>query len=97
MVEEKKLKNVVEAVLKDSFNDVEIESVSVEPGFDEDGDKILRVKVIFNDSGKQLDPHRTIGVLRVLRPRFAEIGEDAFPVMSFIAKSDMRKPKSEAA
>ena len=33
---------------------------------------------------------RTSGLIRHLRPKLAEVGTEAFPVISFIAKSELR-------
>ncbi len=88
MVDREKLKKVIKAVLLERFDNVEIESIFIESDFDEDGDAILRVKVIFDGEQEQLDAHKTSSVLRHLRPKIAEIGEMAFPIISYIAKSE---------
>ncbi|HER25626.1 MAG TPA: hypothetical protein ENI69_00795 [Rhodospirillales bacterium] len=97
MVSKSKLNAVIEKVLRDIFDDIDIETITVEPDIDEDGDNILRVRVIFDGENKQLDTHKTSSLLRYMRPKIADIGENAFPVVSFIAKSEIRKPKPEAA
>ena len=97
MAEYDKLTEVIESVLRERFDNVEIESISIESDFDEDGDAILRVKVIFDSGQKQLDAHKSSSVLRYMRPKLAEIGEEAFPIISFIAKSEIGKTKPAAA
>ncbi len=97
MVKREKLKEVIESVLRERFGDVEIETISIEPDFDEDGDAILRVKVMFDGEKNQLDARTASGVLRHMRPRIAEIGEEAFPVISYIAKSEFEDKKPAAA
>lgn len=92
-----KIEKIVRNVLSERFENVEIESISVVFDVDEDGDDILRVKVIFDGQTKHLDARKASGVLRHLRPKIAEIGEDAFPIMSYIAKSELGKHKTEAA
>lgn len=92
----KDVSEVIESLLRERFDDVAFESVSVERDTDEFGDDILRVRVVFDSVLKVLDPRKTSGLLRHLRPRIAELGEDAFPVMFYIAKSELGKVKSEA-
>lgn len=97
MAENAELKAIVEAVLRERFDDVTIESMELERDIDQDGDEILRVNVIFDGKKKRLDSRKTSGLLRHLRPKIAEIGEYAFPVVSFISKSDYGKQKTAAA
>lgn len=97
MAEHDELLDVIESVLKERFDDVEIESISIEHDLDEDGDAILLVQVIFDGKKKQLDARKTSGVLRHMLPKMAEIGEYAFPVISFVAKSEIGKTKPAAA
>lgn len=72
--------------------------MQIEEGVDQDGDPIVNVKVIFDGGRKRLDGRKVAGFVRHLRANLRDIGErsDAFPVMSFIAKSDWRKPTTEA-
>ncbi len=88
------IRDVVERVLKERFDDVEIESIEVESDYDDDGDRILRVQVVFDGTRKKLDAHKTSSVLRYMRPKLEEIDEFAFPVISYIAASDLRKSKA---
>lgn len=97
MAEREKLKEVIESVLRERFDNAEIDSITVESDFDEDGDAILRVKVVFDGEQKQLDAHKSSTVLRHMRPKLAEIGEEAFPIISFIAKSELETTKPAAA
>ncbi len=97
VADREKLRKVIESVLRERFDNVEIETVSIESDFDEDGDAILRVKVIFDGEKKQLDARIASGVLRHMRPKMAEIGEEAFPVISYIAKSEIEDKKPAAA
>lgn len=92
----KDLKGVIREVLADHFENIVIVSVKVEPDFDEDGDPILLVEVVFDGKARRLDPDKTSSVLRRLRPRIADFG-GAFPVISYIAKSELSKAKTAPA
>lgn len=87
-------RRIVEAVLKERLDGVDIESIAVESDIDDDGDRLLRVQVVFDGTRKPLDAHKTSGILRYMRPRLEEIDEFAFPVISYIAASDLRKAKA---
>lgn len=91
------VEDVIRAVVKQQLEGVNISKISLSFDTDEDGDDIVWVKVIFDDRSKPLDSHRTLGLVRHLRPRMAELGETAFPVLSYIAKSELGRNSPEAA
>lgn len=86
-----KIENIVRSVLADRFDDVVIHSIDVKPDFDEDGDRILYVEVVFDGVKRSLPAKTTSGLVRSLLPKMEAIGEDRFPVFSFIAKSEIGK------
>ncbi len=88
-----RVKDVVETTLRERCGDV-FELVAVRPDFDEYGDEILVIKAVFNKD--RLGARRTSGLRRDLRRRVAKAGTDAFPVVSFIAKSELRDRDLEA-
>ena len=94
MIDEKKLKSIIQSVLEERFEGVEIISIDIEPDFDEYGGKILLVKVVFNAAEMKLDAEQAAGVLRHLLPKIYAAGESGFPVLSFIAASEAGKAKA---
>ena len=82
-----KVKDVIEQTLRERCGDV-FELIAVRPDFDQYGDEILVIKAIFNED--RLGVQRTSGLIRHLRSKLAEVGTEAFPVISFIAKSELR-------
>lgn len=70
------------------------ELIAVRPDLDEYGGEILVIKAVFNKD--RLGSQRTSGLRRDLRQRLAEAGTEAFPVISFIAKSEIRDRDLEA-
>jgi hypothetical protein len=48
----------------------------------------LRIDVIFEGRPKDIDIKKLSGVVRHVRPRLTDIGEEAFPLFSFISKGD---------
>ena len=88
-----KVKNIVEETLRERCGNV-FELIAVRPDFNEYGDEILVIKAIFNED--RLGAQRTSGLIRHLRPKLAEAGTGAFPIISFIAKSELRDRDFEA-
>ena len=88
-----KVKDVIEETLIERCGDV-FELIAVRPDFDQYGDEILVIKAIFNED--RLGAQRTSGLIRHLRPELAEVGTEAFPIISFIAKSELRDRDLEA-
>ncbi len=98
MLEERKIINIIKADLQKRFEDVEIVSINVVPEVDEDGDDVLFVSVVFDaKERKRLDPRKTSAMARSIVPQLMSAGEDAFPVFSFIRKSEWREKSPEAA
>lgn len=81
---------IVEVVLKKRFKDeISIISMDVEHDVDMDGDPILRVKVVFEADTDYVPASYTKGLIRNLRPMLSKKGEEAFPIMSFIAANEL--------
>lgn len=87
------VKDIVESTLRERCGNV-FELIAVKPDFDEYGGEILVIKAVFNRD--RLGAQRTSGLIRHLRPKLAEAGTEAFPVISFIAKSEIRERDLEA-
>lgn len=93
----KKIAKIVEKTLAADFDKVKILEVTVREELDADGDEILRVYVIFKGAPKDIDTRKLSAAVRNVRPKLSEIGESAFPLFSFIAKSDVGAGKFEPA
>ena len=97
MAQMAEVKRVVESVLAQEFENIDILSINITSDFDEDGDEILIVKVVFDGDRKTLDSRKTSGLARHVLPEIEKIGEKAFPIFSFIAKSELGKIRPESA
>lgn len=91
------VRDLIEAVVRDRLPDVKIEDVRVEhiEFNDEDDDVVLHVTVVFDAGGKALDPSKTSGMVRHVRPKLAAIGERHFPLFSFVKKSEAERRTAE--
>ena len=88
-----RVKNIVEATLRERCGNV-FELIVVKPDFNQYGDEILVIKAVHRKD--RLDTKRTSGLIRHLRPKLAEVGTEAFPVISYIARSELRDRDLEA-
>jgi hypothetical protein len=80
---------MIEEVVRQRFADALIHDVRVSQEHDSDGDALFRVTVVFERKGAQLlDAHKTAGIARHIRHRLLEEDEDAFPIVTFVSKSD---------
>ncbi len=91
-MDERAIRKIVEAAFKTQFNDVEIFRINVRPGFDHDDDPIVDVNIIYDGKVEQLDG---AGIVRVrseiISKRDDPARDPAFPLVHFIAKSDIGK------
>lgn len=91
------VRKIILAHLAERFEGVRIMAVNLRHATDADGDDILAINVVFDGKSNQLDPTKTSSVVRHVRPAIEVLGEHAFPVFSFIARSELGKTSPEAA
>jgi hypothetical protein len=89
---------LIETVIRDRLGNRAVEHVRVEPDRDFDGDSIFRVTVVLSDEDERnLDARRALGTTRHIRHKLIEANETGFPILSFVAKSEMPDMRPEAA
>lgn len=81
------LQGAIEQIVRDEFTDSAIEAVHVLPDTDDDGDRILRVLIVLR-SPSHFDAVKAKGLLRHIFPVLKDPVRDAFPLVSFLSKSD---------
>lgn len=91
------LEEAISGIVKERFADAVIESIEVSPDLDSDGDRILRVTVVFESEIASLEPSKLAGLTRHVRPRIENLRDAAFPIFRFISKRDNDRLKHEAA
>jgi len=96
MVAKKDVTALIEGVVREKFADAGIEIVRIEEGRDHEGDAIFNITVVFNNAGP-LDSHKTSGIARHVRHKLLAAQENAFPIFTFMSKSDAARLKPEAA
>ncbi|MBV9111532.1 MAG: hypothetical protein JOY67_01785 [Hyphomicrobiales bacterium] len=90
---EKNIKAIVRDTLRHGFENVTIENVLVQTGVDRDGDPVLLIKVILEGLPKEQEILTMSSAVRRLRPKLARIGEQAFPLISYISNTEARAAK----
>ena len=75
---------VVREVLMEQFDGLHPVSVEAAEGYDPDGDPVLDIVVIYEPGGRKLDVSKVVAFVRHLRPALSEIGEERFPMMSYV-------------
>lgn len=82
-------RRVTEKLLREQYKGVVFDKISVRPEIDGDGDEFLWVKVVYDGPSEDTGALTVVGLIRELRPRLEEADIKAFPVISYIAKSDL--------
>lgn len=82
-----RLEGIVKNVLEEQFGGVVFDVIRIREGIDHDDDAVLYVRVVFR-SDAPLDVNARVGFVRHLRPHFRRLGEDRFPIMSFVSSKD---------
>lgn len=91
------LEEIISGIVKERFADAIIDSVKVEGDFDYDGERILRVTVVFESEIAKLDPSRLAGLTRHVRPKIEKRRDAGFPIFRFMSKRDSDRLTHEAA
>jgi len=89
----------IAAAVKENFTSASVVGLNIRAGEDHDGDKVLRIHVIFDDGrGKGWpDPRETVSLTGHIRSNLAKLDFHDFPLVSFVSKRDFPKLKLEAA
>lgn len=83
------IKTEVEQALKAHLAPSIIRGVLVFPELDSDGDPILRIQVIVDRNGPELDADKLFFATGVARAALDRIGEARFPLLSFPSSDEI--------
>ena len=97
MKDTEQIAKVVRQTLANDFVNIKIIDVRIQEEKDSDGDDMLRVEVVFEGQPKDVDASKLAGIVRHVRPKLNEIGENAFPVFSFISQGDWGERRLKTA
>ena len=93
------IREIVGNAFTDRFRDIDIVTINVRPGFGHAGDPIVRVTVVYGGKVEQLLERGTLEMREFVRKKVQSNPErdPGFPILSFIARSDLGKRNPEAA
>ena len=96
---ETQIREIVEATFKERFCGIEILAINIHLGLGYAGDPIVTVKIVYDGKVEQLNGPGTLEMREVVREKLqSDPKQDpGFPILSFIAKSDLGKRSPEAA
>lgn len=85
----RKARRVIENVLRKYVKSARFDKVALRPGYDADGDEVIFVTAIFDDTAEtEIDIDETIDVIEHLWNGVQDAGIEALPVTSFCPKSE---------
>ena len=96
-VDEKQIQAWLDELSREEFKEIKVVAINVRSDIGADGDKMFNVSLVYEGKPKRLNPEKTLGLTRKLLARLTKAGESGFPIISFIAQSDLGKTKPEAA
>ena len=92
----RKARRVIENALRKHVKSARFDKAALRPGYDADGDDVLRIAAIFDDAAEaELDVDETIDVIKHLRRGLRDAGIAAFPVTSYCPKSEWEEDPDE--
>ena len=86
-----KVEAIVRSTLEKRFaGDFIFDPIVVIPEIDEYGDDYLDIIIVFDGDQAKLDPSWTSGLIGRIQPHLVAAGIEAFPVPSFVVKSEWK-------
>ena len=86
---EDRIREIVADVLHQAVGDeVDFGPIYVDFDVDDEGLKYVMANVIYRSDNESLDAAKTLDVIEPIRHLIEDLEEPAFPVLSFIAKSE---------
>lgn len=89
-------KQVIDEALRGYLDEVPFVKIAVFPKLGEDDEEFLWVNAVYDGGLGTIDPRRSVRVIGHIRSRLEEVDVEAFPVISYIAKSDFTEKELAA-
>jgi len=90
-IDSKETNKIVTEVVKKRLAPTKILEVSTKSDVDYEGDLIMRVSIVFDDSEHELDPNKTLGLIRVIQDRMSLDGIEAFPLPRYMTPEEKQE------
>ncbi|MGU3495192.1 hypothetical protein ACLBXM_14210 [Xanthobacteraceae bacterium A53D] len=88
MASRQEIDSVIEAVIRERLTSAEVVRVLVEHDEEINGSLYIRARVIVKPKRGRLDPGETSQMIRHVRTRLIEMGEETFPLINYIDQSE---------
>lgn len=83
------LRDALREKVQAEMDDLRIEDFKVTADHDHDGDPILRVEIVYDDTAGAPQTARMTALTRRVRPLLQDEQFDAFPIFRFVAARDL--------
>ncbi len=91
-------KEIIEQVVRSRFSDGSINSIYVSDETDYDGDKVLKITIVFSKAFNSDDREKMLGLVRHIRSELVNVEDNTvFPMVNFISYAEASKIKREFA
>ena len=95
------LRGIVATLLRKRFQRIEFDPIEMRHGFGHEGDEVVFVNMVYDDTGADnngtvLDTKKMIDLHRDVRENFTRAGTEAFPIISFLRKSEWQEEPRNA-
>jgi hypothetical protein len=97
MLNESVAKQTIEQTVRRRLAGARIAHVAVRSDFDNDGDPVFRVTVVFDGEPTAQDAKKMVGLVRHIRGALRGANAESFPLLSFMSKREASKLKLAAA
>lgn len=96
-VSQGQIREIVTSLLSEKFPKIRVLATNIREHKSDTGDEILEINVVFDSKKGDFDPKEIPELVEAVSSKLAEADDTRFPILSFIAKSDLGKTRPEAA
>ena len=89
-------KHVIDDALRGYLNEVPFVKIAVFPWLGADDEEFLWVKAVYEGGLGTIPIHKSVRVIGYVQSKLEEVDVEAFPVISYIAKSDFTEKELAA-
>ena len=86
----------INEAIRSYLDDVPFVKIAVAPEIDEHGEEFLWVSAVYEGQPKDIDTRRSVTVIPFVRSKLEQVAVEAFPVISYIARSDLKEKELES-
>jgi hypothetical protein len=96
LIDNERVKGIVAAVVRERLPKIRVVSIEVRDYTDDEDNRLFAIDVVFKGKRSDFDAAMLRALPRYIVAEFDKANEPGFPILSFIAKSEMEKQKADA-